>query len=348
MAATAAEASIEENVARALATAADLDATVEEAGAGVVDAEAATVGALEEEERRLTAAREEEERLAAEAAKPVKKLSNAREREKVNSLNKLLSQSSMYADFLSQKLPQMVKKDGEPDAKRAKTNSTNADFFKADLVKEELRGYQKGVCSGWLPLWAEAFPPLAPPVLSPPLLDLTVLAHCARAVSAAEGVLWLRSLYENGLHGILADEMGLGKTVQIISFLAHLKAHKSWGPVLIIGPLSVLSNWDLEITRWTGTVENGGLEHYVYHGDKKSREEMRAKYFRSSRSMSSEERVNQPVIITSFEIAMADAKFLLHTNWFYLVVDEGHRLKNMNCKLIKQLKLLKLKFSHCA
>jgi ATP-dependent DNA helicase len=28
-------------------------------------------------------------------------------------------------------------------------------------------------------------------------------------------------------------------------------------------------------------------------------------------------------------------------SWSYLVVDEGHRLKNLNCRLIKELKLFR-------
>jgi len=45
-----------------------------------------------------------------------------------------------------------------------------------------------------------------------------------------------------------------------------------------------------------------------------------------------------PVIITSYEIVMNDRKVLQKYNWKYIVIDEGHRLKNMNCKLIRELK----------
>jgi ATP-dependent DNA helicase len=37
---------------------------------------------------------------------------------------------------------------------------------------------------------------------------------------------------------------------------------------------------------------------------------------------------------------MADIKALARYNWKYIVVDEGHRLKNFNCKLIRDLKTL--------
>lgn len=45
-----------------------------------------------------------------------------------------------------------------------------------------------------------------------------------------------------------------------------------------------------------------------------------------------------PVIITSYEIAIRDRKALSKLYYKYLVVDEGHRLKNANCQLVTQLK----------
>ena len=46
------------------------------------------------------------------------------------------------------------------------------------------------------------------------------------------------------------------------------------------------------------------------------------------------------MIITSFEIVLADAKFLSQHAWKFMVVDEGHRLKNYNCKLLRELRTL--------
>uniref|UniRef100_A0A8P4KI34 Lymphoid-specific helicase n=1 Tax=Dicentrarchus labrax TaxID=13489 RepID=A0A8P4KI34_DICLA len=47
-----------------------------------------------------------------------------------------------------------------------------------------------------------------------------------------------------------------------------------------------------------------------------------------------------PVVITSFEISMIDRKFLQRFQWKYLIVDEGHRIKNLNCRLVRELKML--------
>jgi len=65
-----------------------------------------------------------------------------------------------------------------------------------------------------------------------------------------EGLDWLCSLYENGLNGILADEMGLGKTLQTIAFLAFLREKGSFGPFLVVAPVSTLTNWIAEIERF--------------------------------------------------------------------------------------------------
>ena len=47
-----------------------------------------------------------------------------------------------------------------------------------------------------------------------------------------------------------------------------------------------------------------------------------------------------PVIVTSYEIVLADAKFLAQYKYQYIVVDEGHRLKNYNSKLLRELRTL--------
>ena len=38
---------------------------------------------------------------------------------------------------------------------------------------------------------------------------------------------------------------------------------------------------------------------------------------------------------------MADVKFLQKYHFKYIVVDEGHRLKNMNCKLLRELRTIR-------
>ncbi|KZN84021.1 Lymphocyte-specific helicase [Penicillium chrysogenum] len=143
-----------------------------------------------------------------------------------------------------------------------------------------------------------------------------------------EGLEWLKTLWMNGLCGILADEMGLGKTVQAISMIAFLKEKQVSGPFLIAAPLSTVSNWVDEFARWTP-----GIKTVLYHGSKDERAAMRSKFMK----LKNQGDMDFPVVCTSYEICMNDRKFLAQYQWRYIVVDEGHRLKNMNCKLIKEL-----------
>ncbi|KAL5361741.1 SNF2 family N-terminal domain-containing protein [Aspergillus floccosus] len=143
-----------------------------------------------------------------------------------------------------------------------------------------------------------------------------------------EGLEWLKSLWMNGLCGILADEMGLGKTVQAISLIAFFKEKKVSGPFLVAAPLSTVSNWVDEFARWAPSIKT-----VLYHGSRDERAEIRRKYM----NLKDQRSMDFPVVCTSYEICMNDRKFLAQYQWRYIIVDEGHRLKNMNCRLIKEL-----------
>jgi len=139
-----------------------------------------------------------------------------------------------------------------------------------------------------------------------------------------DGLHWLASLWENGLSGILADEMGLGKTIQVISLIAHLRLRTVTGPFLVAGPLATLPNWINEFKKWLPS-----CPCVLYHGSKDDRENIRRSF---------EDPSNFSVVITSFEICIIDRPHLEKYNWQFLILDEGHRIKNRNCRLVKELK----------
>lgn len=141
-----------------------------------------------------------------------------------------------------------------------------------------------------------------------------------------EGLEWLFQLYSNGVNGILADEMGLGKTIQTIAFLALLREKQSYGPFLIVAPLSTTTNWISEFKKWTPSIPA-----ILYHGSKPQREEIRRQKLKNPGSP------EFPVVVTSYEISMRDRKFLDKFGWTFLVIDEGHRIKNLDCQLIREL-----------
>ena len=141
-----------------------------------------------------------------------------------------------------------------------------------------------------------------------------------------EGLEWMLSLYENGINGILADEMGLGKTIQTISLLAHLWEQKSYGPFLVAAPLSTTSNWVEEFKKWTPSIPV-----VLYHGDKNERSKIRRNQLKHPGTS------QFPVVVTSYEICMNDRKYLTGFGWQFIIIDEGHRIKNLDCRLIREL-----------
>ncbi|KAE8590899.1 hypothetical protein XENTR_v10018247 [Xenopus tropicalis] len=143
-----------------------------------------------------------------------------------------------------------------------------------------------------------------------------------------EGMEWLRMLWENGINGILADEMGLGKTVQCIATISMMVERGVPGPFFVCGPLSTLPNWVSEFKRFSPEVPV-----LLYHGNAQERRRLARKINKREGSLQI-----YPVVITSFEIAMRDRQILQHSPWKYMILDEGHRIKNMNCRLIQELK----------
>ncbi|KAH8495822.1 hypothetical protein H0E87_018849 [Populus deltoides] len=141
-----------------------------------------------------------------------------------------------------------------------------------------------------------------------------------------EGLQWMLSLFNNNLNGILADEMGLGKTIQTISLIAYLKEKKGvCGPHLIVAPKAVLPNWINEFSTWISEAE---IKAFLYDGCLEERKAIREQLSREG---------NLQVLITHYDLIMRDKAFLKKIQWQYMIVDEGHRLKNHECALAKTI-----------
>lgn len=140
------------------------------------------------------------------------------------------------------------------------------------------------------------------------------------------GLNWLVSLYNNKLNGILADEMGLGKTIQTISLVTHLMEHKNnQGPFFIIVPLSTMPNWQNEFAQWAPSVRV-----VTYRGVPAARRQLRHEYFGSSGK-------GFNVLLTTYDFVLRDSKDLSKIKWNYIIIDEGHRIKNADSKLASTL-----------
>ena len=174
------------------------------------------------------------------------------------------------------------------------------------------------------------------------------------------GLSFLVCLYRNGVSGILGDEMGLGKTLQTLSLFQFLKENKKQTfntenrPCLVVCPLSVLSSWMAESRKWTP-----GLKVLRFHGSAHERDRLKkiatgeidiyGNQTRTSRKKKNDRRTatGKPIIDLESDLDnAADERgvdlivttyegFLAEQGWFkkafvwsYVVLDEGHKIKN--------------------
>lgn len=228
---------------------------------------------------------------------------NRFDKSKLKKLQLLIDQSKAFSQIISASL---VQKQTEPAAKASQNGNQGDSALKSPVKKKQKLASSSDSHS--LDTYGQP----------KSLVNVTLKPH------QLHGMNWLISLYENGLNGILADEMGLGKTVQTISLLCFLLEQGIQGPFLIVAPLSVVSNWTLELSTFAPS-----LTFVPYVGDKKHRQKLRRKSLRKFN-----------VVVTSYEISLIDFSYLKSIAWSYLVVDEGHRLKNANCLLFTKLKAL--------
>ena len=150
-----------------------------------------------------------------------------------------------------------------------------------------------------------------------------------------EGVNWLNFLNKYHLHGILCDDMGLGKTLQTLCIVAsdhHNRAEefKKTGapdvrrlPSLIVCPPTLSGHWQQEINTYAPF-----LTCTAYVGPPADRQRLRDQLDKTD------------IVITSYDICRNDSDILAPLNWNYLVLDEGHLIKNPRAKVTIAVKKL--------
>ncbi|EDW14836.1 chromatin-remodeling ATPase INO80 [Drosophila mojavensis] len=136
-----------------------------------------------------------------------------------------------------------------------------------------------------------------------------------------KGMTWLANIYNQGISGILADEMGLGKTVQSIAFLCHIAEHYGvWGPFLVISPASTLHNWQQEMARFVPD-----FNVVPYWGSPNERKILRQ--FWEQKHLHTRE-ASFHVVITSYQLIVSDYKYFNRIKWQYMVLDEAQAIKS--------------------
>ena len=151
-----------------------------------------------------------------------------------------------------------------------------------------------------------------------------------------EALNWLRKCWYKSKNVILADEMGLGKTVSACAFISSLYFEfKAKLPCLVLVPLSTMPNWLAEFALWAPDVNV-----VEYHGCAKARAIIRQYEWHASDPSGLNRKTEAykfNVLLTTYEMVLADSSHLRGVPWEVLVVDEGHRLKNSGSKLFSLL-----------
>ncbi|KAJ6393894.1 hypothetical protein OIU77_023184 [Salix suchowensis] len=151
-----------------------------------------------------------------------------------------------------------------------------------------------------------------------------------------EALNWLRKCWHKSKNVILADEMGLGKTISASAFLSSLYFEfKASLPCLVLVPLSTMPNWLSEFALWAPD-----LNVVEYHGCAKARAMIRLYEWHASDPNEMNKKTTSykfNVLLTTYEMVLADSTYLRGVPWEVLVVDEGHRLKNSGSKLFSLL-----------
>lgn len=112
---------------------------------------------------------------------------------------------------------------------------------------------------------------------------------------------------------------------------------------MVVAPLSTIGNWVMEFKKWAPS-----LPAIMYHGTKEERNILKTKLsgkmphtLEALYSCLGPITADFPTIVTTYEITMNDLNFLKRFDFKSLVIDEGHRLKNFKCKLLRCLREVK-------
>ncbi|GJN72932.1 helicase SWR1 [Purpureocillium lilacinum] len=158
--------------------------------------------------------------------------------------------------------------------------------------------------------------------------------HCVMKSFQLFGLNWMSVLYNYDIGCILADEMGLGKTCQVISFISHLvddyqvnpRGRRPW-PNLIVVPPSTYNNWLIEFDKFAPDLSVVG-----YRGSQSERAEI-------AWDIKHEPEAYHVVLATYSQINSEDdieAMQSIRVNC--AVFDEGHKMKNPETKIYRDLK----------
>lgn len=187
------------------------------------------------------------------------------------------------------------------------------------------------------------------------------------------GLSFLVHLHNNGMSGMLGDEMGLGKTLQTLSLFQYLEerdralsaSSEENRPYLVVCPLAVLGSWvsearkwvpELKVLRFHGTLnERNRLKKVAtgeedWYGNKTTQSKKRKADRKSGKKVSKlagseQTKESYKIVVTSYEQFVAEQGWFKKSFvWRYVVLDEGHKVKNSVTQVSAALQGLKAEY----
>lgn len=249
-------------------------------------------------------------------------------------LNFLITQTELYAHFMSKKLGNVSKEEQLKILSQLDEESnprlTAIDNYDAELMKEQAHrnatdafNSERARKEQFDSSVQQKVPIYQNVDNSGTIIDLpqpSLFQGCLKGYQL-KGMTWLANLYDQGISGILADEMGLGKTVQSIAFLCHIAENYGvWGPFLVISPASTLHNWQQEMERFVPE-----FNVVPYWGSPNERKILRQ--FWEQKDLHTKDATFH-VVITSYQLVVSDYKYFNRIKWQYMVLDEAQAIKS--------------------
>lgn len=143
----------------------------------------------------------------------------------------------------------------------------------------------------------------------------------------------------------MADEMGLGKTIQLIALIMARESRDEHTSNLIIVPLALIDQWKDEIA----AKGSNSIRVLVYHGPKARRQAFNL--------------ASYDVVITTYQIIVKEwvdikakdadeaaemqTSSIFTTQWFRVILDEAHTIKNKSTKISRACAALNAEHRWC-
>ncbi|XP_050443158.1 chromatin-remodeling ATPase INO80 isoform X2 [Adelges cooleyi] len=271
--------------------------------------------------------RKKQEKEAEEQRKMDVELMEAKRQQR--KLNFLITQTELYAHFMSKKLGQSSAEEqlrilNQLDEEKI-PRLMHIENYDSEVMKDKALQNTQNALDAHVRQATEFDDPDLKINTPPPNEERPqpTIFQGSLKIYQLKGMNWLANLYDQGINGILADEMGLGKTVQSIAFLCHIaETYRVWGPFLIVSPSSTLHNWQQEIARFVPA-----FKVVPYWGNPQERKILRQ--FWDQKGLHTEE-ASFHVVITSYQLIVSDFKYFNRIKWQYLVLDEAQAIKSAN------------------